>query len=260
MEWDDAATTDPVAEADPLPEAEQPGPETAQPSHEKSIGAGAGYAPEAVDPLAEKVNSAHAAAKASARDALAHAIACGGLLASAKGRLNHGEWLPWLRDRCPEISERMAQNYMRLHDRRADLKSETGFVFETIKHALARLKRPRSKAVVKAHGSAIKQPREATAAAETERKVPATATTTPFDRAEAAAVHRALEEFFKTFQPVVESFAISNPTTSDCDAIYALVRAAADKLHALTEKMPADHHESADYKHLGFKAFCTADN
>src|SRR5438045_5519245 len=88
--------------------------------------------------LASQINTSHAAAKAAAKSTLQHAIKCGAFLHDAKGRVKHGQWLPWLRDHRPEVSERMAQSYMRLHDRRAELKSETGFVFEgTIKHDLS---------------------------------------------------------------------------------------------------------------------------
>ena len=45
---------------------------------------------------------------------LEHALKAGQLLLEAKKGLPHGEWLPWLRESCPDISERTAQNYMRL--------------------------------------------------------------------------------------------------------------------------------------------------
>jgi hypothetical protein len=44
---------------------------------------------------------------------LVHAIEAGEALLEAKEQMNHGEWLPWLRDNC-EMSESTAQVYMRL--------------------------------------------------------------------------------------------------------------------------------------------------
>src|SRR3954454_15104181 len=36
----------------------------------------------------------------------------GQLLIDEKERLQHGEWLPWLKENCPDINERTAQQYM----------------------------------------------------------------------------------------------------------------------------------------------------
>ena len=36
----------------------------------------------------------------------------GRLLLEQKNALKHGQWLPWLRDRCSEIPERSAQRYL----------------------------------------------------------------------------------------------------------------------------------------------------
>jgi Protein of unknown function (DUF3102) len=66
-----------------------------------------------LDPLAVKIRAEHAAASAAARDAIGHAINAGRLLLEAKGKLKHGEWLPWLEKHC-ELSERQAQRYMRV--------------------------------------------------------------------------------------------------------------------------------------------------
>ena len=49
----------------------------------------------------------------------------GGLLNSAKAMIGHGNFLAWLKDQCPTISERTARKYMALHANRhllADLK------------------------------------------------------------------------------------------------------------------------------------------
>jgi hypothetical protein len=105
--------------------------------------------------LALRVNAAHAATRASAAQALKHAIECGGLLASAKDALPHGAWLPWLRSGCPEISERVAQGYMRLYRHQEELKSEGDFVFDlTIERAMALIAKPRTEGEPKAQAAA----------------------------------------------------------------------------------------------------------
>lgn len=56
-----------------------------------------------------------------AGDAVNDALLCGKKLNEAKARLKHGEWLPWLRENCPEISEDKSERYRALansaHDR-----------------------------------------------------------------------------------------------------------------------------------------------
>lgn len=49
-----------------------------------------------------------------------HAAAAGTLLTQAKAALPHGEWLPWLAEHC-QMSDRVAQNYMRLAKKMAAL-------------------------------------------------------------------------------------------------------------------------------------------
>lgn len=68
----------------------------------------------ALDALADKINTEHEACRASMQKGLEHALEAGRLLLEAKKGLPHGEWLPWLKESCPDISERTAQNYMRL--------------------------------------------------------------------------------------------------------------------------------------------------
>jgi hypothetical protein len=63
--------------------------------------------------LAAEIMRAHAEARGAARMSLTHAIKAGEALIEAKGQLKHGEWLPWLKDKC-ELSERTAQVYMQL--------------------------------------------------------------------------------------------------------------------------------------------------
>ena len=63
--------------------------------------------------LASQICIEHSAALAAATSATEHAIRCGDLLIEAKAGLEHGQWLPWLKENCP-FSERTAQAYMRL--------------------------------------------------------------------------------------------------------------------------------------------------
>jgi len=56
------------------------------------------------------------------RTTLEKAVRLGELLTSIKSELPHGTWLPWLKQKCP-FSERSAQYYMVLYERREELKS-----------------------------------------------------------------------------------------------------------------------------------------
>jgi hypothetical protein len=63
--------------------------------------------------LAERINEGHRLAESHARSAVEHALRCGELLIEAKAKINHGQWLPWLKANCA-VSERTAQAYVRL--------------------------------------------------------------------------------------------------------------------------------------------------
>ena len=63
--------------------------------------------------LAARIKAAHEAVGAALRRGVQDAMMAGDLLIEAKAQLNHGQWLPWLRDHCA-ISERTARLYMRL--------------------------------------------------------------------------------------------------------------------------------------------------
>jgi hypothetical protein len=64
--------------------------------------------------LATAINAAHEAAIGAARSALQHARRAGELLIEAKAGVEHGAWLPWLSEHCPNIGVRQAQKYMKL--------------------------------------------------------------------------------------------------------------------------------------------------
>lgn len=68
----------------------------------------------AIVDLAASINAEHAAVVEAARAATPHARRCGELLLDAKAQCAHGDWLHWLANHCPDISDRTAQAYMRV--------------------------------------------------------------------------------------------------------------------------------------------------
>ena len=71
--------------------------------------------------LANRIKSAHAAVIDATNNAVQRAIAAGVLLHEAKSKMEHGQWLPWLKTNCPDISDRTARRYVRLASSRAEL-------------------------------------------------------------------------------------------------------------------------------------------
>jgi hypothetical protein len=63
--------------------------------------------------LAAEIRIAHAGVEAAAKTAAERAIEAGNALLEAKELVNHGEWLPWLKEHC-ELPERTAQFYMKI--------------------------------------------------------------------------------------------------------------------------------------------------
>jgi hypothetical protein len=89
--------------------------------------------------LAARIRAEHAAVAEAFKDSLKHAIAAGELLVEAKDKLQHGQWLPWLREHCT-ISERTAQLYMRAAKHRDELEANTQSVADlTLSEAAALL-------------------------------------------------------------------------------------------------------------------------
>ncbi len=66
-----------------------------------------------LDELATQINDEHRLAEDAARSAVDHALRAGELLIEAKGRMKHGEWLPWLEQHC-EASPRTVQRYIQV--------------------------------------------------------------------------------------------------------------------------------------------------
>jgi hypothetical protein len=63
--------------------------------------------------LAARIRAEHEASGLAIKRGLDHAIACGRLLIEARAQLEHGQWLPWLREHCG-VPERSARRYMEL--------------------------------------------------------------------------------------------------------------------------------------------------
>jgi Protein of unknown function (DUF3102) len=63
--------------------------------------------------LAARIRAEHEAVGVALKESVSHAIQAGEMLLEAKDKLNHGEWLPWLKDHC-SLNERLAQRYMRI--------------------------------------------------------------------------------------------------------------------------------------------------
>lgn len=71
-----------------------------------------------------ELNQLHEQNCLAARQTIENAQRIGELLTECKASLGHGQWLPWLKANT-KISERTARNYMRVFNRRDELKSET---------------------------------------------------------------------------------------------------------------------------------------
>jgi Protein of unknown function (DUF3102) len=68
--------------------------------------------------LAARIRITHAAVGHAMKSAVENAMATGDLLLEAKEQLDHGQWMPWLREHC-QVAERTARLYMRLAKNRA---------------------------------------------------------------------------------------------------------------------------------------------
>jgi hypothetical protein len=98
--------------------------------------------PRSLEELATAINAEHRAFGETFRKTVEHGIRCGELLAEAKGQVNHGGWLPWLEQNF-EGSARTAQEYMRLYNRRDEIRAKTRSTAHlTITDALKELAAP----------------------------------------------------------------------------------------------------------------------
>lgn len=74
-------------------------------------------------PTVEQINLEHQLANSKASEAVQHATNCGLMLLQVKASLNHGEWLPWLKQQQEsgtiEFSDSTAKRYMRVASNRS---------------------------------------------------------------------------------------------------------------------------------------------
>jgi hypothetical protein len=100
-----------------------------------------------LDDLAARIKAEHEATALSLKRGIEHAIKAGELLIQAKAQLDHGSWLPWLKEHCA-MRPRMAQNYMQIARRRGELESNAQSIAHlTLPKALQALAVPRLGAI-----------------------------------------------------------------------------------------------------------------
>ena len=96
--------------------------------------------------LGTEINDSHAQAILHAREAMNHALRCGDLLIKAKATVQHGHWLPWLRQNIA-FSDRTAQGYMRIAQRGSRLQIRNGVADLSVSGVLKELAAPRRHAL-----------------------------------------------------------------------------------------------------------------
>jgi DNA methylase/Protein of unknown function (DUF3102) len=81
--------------------------------------------PRGLEALAAEITAEHRAFVGSVRTTLEHGIRCGELLTQAKGEVEHGGWLRWLkRSFGGSLSARTAQEYMQTYTHREELRAK----------------------------------------------------------------------------------------------------------------------------------------
>ena len=75
------------------------------------------FADYSLDDLAQQINDGHQGLKIAIRRLAGHVAQVGAWLTAAKAKCQHGEWLPWLADNCPDITRRTATKYMGIYQR-----------------------------------------------------------------------------------------------------------------------------------------------
>lgn len=95
--------------------------------------------------LGRAVNELHERCERSARLAIELAIECGEKLNLAKTQVPHGQWSRWIETNCPNLSQRVAQGYMRLANHREKLEASNTKPdsYLTIKESLRLIASPR---------------------------------------------------------------------------------------------------------------------
>ena len=138
--WDRGASED-VRAAKPNTPEDKALPVTAQAAPAARVVA----FPNSLADLAARIRAEHEGVAAAIRRGLEHAIRAGDLLIEAKGKVPHGEWLPWLA--TTGVPERAAQRYMRLARNRAKIETANPSDLSdlTVDAALALLANPVNK-------------------------------------------------------------------------------------------------------------------
>jgi N6-adenosine-specific RNA methylase IME4 len=83
------------------------------------------------DSSAQEINTEHRLARASAEDAVQHAIRCGELLTKQKPAIGHGKFTSWVESNC-EFGIRRAQAYMKAY-----AKNDPRIAFQSVRELLA---------------------------------------------------------------------------------------------------------------------------
>ena len=106
--------------------------------------------------LAERINAEHHQAEALLHDSLQHALQAGRLLREVKARLDHGEWLPWLKNNF-DGSTRTAQVYMGLQTKLLKLgaKKRNAVALLSLRQVIASTSRKRISPLIKQEASKI---------------------------------------------------------------------------------------------------------
>lgn len=81
------------------------------------------YATVSLEKLASLINEGHEKLHSGARRMAIHVAQVGAWLTAAKDKCEHGDWLPWLAEKCPEVTIRTSQKYMATYQKA--LKSNT---------------------------------------------------------------------------------------------------------------------------------------
>ena len=74
------------------------------------------FADYSLDELAQQINDGHQAVQIATRRLAVHVAQVGAWLTAAKAKCNHGQWMPWVAENCPDISKDTEENYRSLYE------------------------------------------------------------------------------------------------------------------------------------------------
>lgn len=94
--------------------------------------------------LVNRINAEANLADACANQAVVHAARAGAALNEAKAQVAHGEWMDWLKENCPRVGDRQANQYMRIAREMPELISNPQHAanLNSIRSAIALLSAP----------------------------------------------------------------------------------------------------------------------